>query len=720
MIASLALSLAVSAQGLPQDPSTVVRPALRAPIHTQPDDPVGGRYGLWAAGSNYKVSFHDGFAFHPYIPDAEITRAWRWHTTSVRAGTEELLSGDPVTWHDEQRAEYRSAQVTERYDVRDDGVEQSFVIHARPRGEGAILVRGRLETPFQATITGPRVGALDFEWRGTKVLRYGEARAFDAEGRSASVETAFDGEAIELQVDAEFVSRATFPLTIDPLTSAFSTIGLQMPILDTTVACATAAGEARVGIGSVVRFSATDYDVYFHQGGDTPAGSPFPFFADITTSWSSVEVDAAYVEGPTRFALAFERDFTGGSSGVRIFTCGFLGNDPTSLVIGPAGTRPRIGGSLGSGVTALVVYGAASGTDVHHQVLDMPTSTLGGVVVHETGAANWSVSKLRSPTQSWCVATEVSASNLIRVRFVTSLGLVSTPTNIIAAQNGQQPEVDGDGDRFLLSWRDSTSVGIGQHRLRVQRFDRLVNAVPVGPTRTIATTSTFSDIVNRGLAYDFLTRSHWAIAYEIRTPTTGAVSAYVARLGASGGITESVDLGASAVSQTLPSVAMNGIPPTGTSEREGFAVVGRAVLPVFSDSVIYRLLEYPADAGVLYSGTSCGNATLSDEYPPYAGSEFYRSILSGVAPGTPAFFALGLAPSDVPLDPIGMPRCRLLVDLLATFPAVADAHGVASVVTSLTDSPVFVGDLVAQWIWVDPGANAAGLRTSPRATIRVR
>ncbi|MFO1052600.1 MAG: hypothetical protein U1F36_10330 [Planctomycetota bacterium] len=105
---------------------------------------------------------------------------------------------------------------------------------------------------------------------------------------------------------------------------------------------------------------------------------------------------------------------------------------------------------------------------------------------------------------------------------------------------------------------------------------------------------------------------------------------------------------------------------------------------------------------------------------PYAGSEFYRSILSGVAPGTPAFFALGLAPSDVPLDPIGMPRCRLLVDLLATFPAVADAHGVASVVTSLTDSPVFVGDLVAQWIWVDPGANAAGLRTSARATIRVR
>ena len=49
-----------------QDPAAVESLSaddLRIPLHSAPDDPVGGAYGLWAAGPTYKASFHDGFAF---------------------------------------------------------------------------------------------------------------------------------------------------------------------------------------------------------------------------------------------------------------------------------------------------------------------------------------------------------------------------------------------------------------------------------------------------------------------------------------------------------------------------------------------------------------------------------------------------------------------------------------------------------------------------------
>ena len=46
----------------------------RIPIHTQPDDPALGRYGVWAAGIGYKVSFHDGLCFYPLLGPAAPAR----------------------------------------------------------------------------------------------------------------------------------------------------------------------------------------------------------------------------------------------------------------------------------------------------------------------------------------------------------------------------------------------------------------------------------------------------------------------------------------------------------------------------------------------------------------------------------------------------------------------------------------------------------------------
>ena len=48
-------------------------------VLTKRTDSNGQAYGMWAAGSRYKASFHDGFCFVPYLGGAyPRNQPWRW------------------------------------------------------------------------------------------------------------------------------------------------------------------------------------------------------------------------------------------------------------------------------------------------------------------------------------------------------------------------------------------------------------------------------------------------------------------------------------------------------------------------------------------------------------------------------------------------------------------------------------------------------------------
>src|SRR5690606_2801707 len=122
----------------------------------------------------------------------------------------------PSAW----RYEYRGAAVTERYDVRREGVEQSFVVHERPAAAGDLVIRGRfltrLATPERAALHAPLVlrGPA-----GEALVGYGSAIAFDASGSSTPVTTACTGGTVVLTVPAAWLAGARFPVTVDPLIS---------------------------------------------------------------------------------------------------------------------------------------------------------------------------------------------------------------------------------------------------------------------------------------------------------------------------------------------------------------------------------------------------------------------------------------------------------------------------------------------------------------------
>ncbi|MCA8974857.1 MAG: hypothetical protein KDC98_09045, partial [Planctomycetes bacterium] len=154
----------------------------RVPVHSAASD-LGTAYGTWAAGDCYKVSFHDGMTFVPYLgADYPHNQPWSWQTTSVTVGGVELLDrgAAPSTRHTDFRYEYRFGAVTEAYDVLGAGLEQSFVVHARPAA-GDLVVRGMVRTGCSTRDRGPVHAALRFrDERGDAVIDYGAAFAIDA------------------------------------------------------------------------------------------------------------------------------------------------------------------------------------------------------------------------------------------------------------------------------------------------------------------------------------------------------------------------------------------------------------------------------------------------------------------------------------------------------------------------------------------------------------
>jgi hypothetical protein len=146
LLVLLTLASHPAAQGVPA--SVALGEAL-VPIHTRADDPDGGAYGIWTAGPSYKASFHDGYAFYPLLGKSYARNLpLVWHTESITAAGRTLIaagSTPAVAWSDRRFARDYGG-VVEAYEVRKEGVEQTFVIRERPAAAGAIVVRARIDT----------------------------------------------------------------------------------------------------------------------------------------------------------------------------------------------------------------------------------------------------------------------------------------------------------------------------------------------------------------------------------------------------------------------------------------------------------------------------------------------------------------------------------------------------------------------------------------------
>jgi len=184
---------------------------------THYDEPGDG--SLWARGANYKMSFDAAGA--TYFPLFGSRQAEHYpHALSPDSVT---IGGMPIDFERAftsarafDRVELDRGAFVEAYDFTPRSIEQTFVFESSP-GAGELVVH----IPLTSSLARGEC-AEAFEFRGEMGrVTYGHATAIDADGRRLAAPTTLDADGITIRVDADFLSRAAFPLVIDPVVSTF-------------------------------------------------------------------------------------------------------------------------------------------------------------------------------------------------------------------------------------------------------------------------------------------------------------------------------------------------------------------------------------------------------------------------------------------------------------------------------------------------------------------
>ncbi len=362
-------------------------PAERLAASSLSFDPTTLRYDqpatgtLWAANAHYKLGFeHAGSRFVPFL-SSSASRSWSFaqRLVEVRVGETALhhrADGDEVAMlRDADVVDLRhSADLVERWHLRAEGAEQTFVVQALPSRDGPLVVTLDVDTDFEVA---PAVDGGFLLESPDGAARISAAVAYDAAGRRCAVEGRWLDGRLEYTVPPDFVATARLPLVIDPV--------LRQQVLSqvTYLVQADVAYVADRELTAVVAFrpySAVDGDV-FAAFLDAAGVVQVWLWIDVSTAdWKEPRVAA--VRNPAQFlCIASVLDPTSGKHFIR----GRYIDYPSSYVLQPpfdiAGVSatdkrlPDVGGdSSGLGIARFcTVWEETTSTgdrDVYYRFLD--------------------------------------------------------------------------------------------------------------------------------------------------------------------------------------------------------------------------------------------------------------------------------------------------------------------------------------------------------------
>ena len=706
------------------------------PIHTGADDPVGGRYGYWAVGQGYKVSFHEGFKFYPWLgKEYKEHLPFAWRTASIKVGGHDayaLVDEPRQRKASDWRYEYAlGGGVVEAYDVRKEGVEQTFVLARPPAQRGDLVVSGVVTTPLLAEEA--KFAHQELCFMGPKRKRgvtYGKAYAFDAVGQRINVETAYDGRQIKLRVPGPWLAKAVYPVTIDPLTSpvllSLSFSPGHGPVVDSDChVYGTSPNYQQLCVVHSRRWTATDLDSYAHTMDLGFANRRF-VWAEINASWSTRRASSVG-KWNSQWTIVMERTI-GSYSHIRAYR---VNGDNTQLNQGtplalatPRGVthrRPAITHQVAfdSAQSELVVYQS----DVTATQADTSNTEVWGVFLQELARGpvfgqpfrlaksnslrdRQNVAVARGRTlglpQTFVVWQErdhaVKGDDWdIYVQDVRSAGPYGAPVEVGSGSAHKINPKIGGGEfttyppriPYLVAYEQSSSFSA---TIRAQRFDLKYGSnggIVLKENRLVA-----SGLLNQSpslasLAMDTATQSHWALAY-----TRGTSEARVVRLGGSAVITESRLVESN-------STGAEGLSVCSRTGLDGFVVcVGRSEA---INGLYARNFAYPADAQVTSFGFGCSGAISAKN--PYAGNHSFSFGVQGKSNGSGIVHVTGAASLPVPM--FGSPGCFQHVSLntlIVSIPTqTQNQFGLGTAYFPLPDDPLFIGDFFAQFMFLEGG-----------------
>ncbi|MBL8898096.1 MAG: hypothetical protein JNM84_10740 [Planctomycetes bacterium] len=748
--AALLVSIAAGQESSSAGAVTRGDTGVLVPLHELPSgDAEPSLERLWAAGPDWKASFAPRFAFYPVLGrEYPVNLPLCWTTT--RCGRTEGAASAALPGERESCSPLRFERshgdaLVEAYDLRAEGVEQSFVLPKLPSGSGDLVIEGTVETPLRAAHRAPQHGELLFcDESGTPILSYGAAQVFDARGESAPVRSGWDGELIRLVVDEEFLRDAALPLVVDPL--------IRSVIID--------GGSARHQNADLVRndetneicttyerwSSATDSDAFARVTSDDLL-STTQIWADLGADRSTVHPRVAAVGGANRYAIAFERQFPAANfSSVSVYlhdqdsdvlNSGTIAS--LSRGVNEQDSVPVISGtaSFTADAQALLVWRRDVATDfgntptsrVFARLLDASTATFGTQVgVGGNGSIDAEAPAVVRQSDGtglgWVVAWQENASNLWNVlaRRISATAVATTHVSLGSPSVGLQdisPAVDGREGRFLVAFveRFSTATDLAPtgSRISARRLDWIEGGSPsVGPLRVVVdagATPNLSFREARSVAFDDDGGSLWMLAYR-----DAAFGSRAVRLGDDGLAAERFDVRAVASGETPHEPAL-----CFDNDDQRFLIgftVDRA-----QDRV--EIAEYHFDPAAIPQrlGPTCGGEIRG--VASFAGGLWiagHRGVavnLSSAPPGVSArlFASIGLAAQPIPL-PLSPSGCTLLLDplvLIEVASGVTNAGGVFAP-SFVLPSTAFGVELYWQYLLLSP----SGLASSDALRTRIR
>ncbi|MCC7062612.1 MAG: hypothetical protein IT456_07400 [Planctomycetes bacterium] len=675
---------------------------------------------LRAMGPDYGATFTPaGVTFTPVLGSAAAEPATlAWQLTEVRRGAavafrrSEAVS--PFATGDSVRYPH-TANLTEVYDVRADGIEQSFVLQERPAGGGDLLVRGQIRTALPLN----HEGADGVRWvlPSGGGVSFGAVTGIDANGKTATGSLRMCGGELELALPAAFVDGAAYPLVLDPLIGAVIPIGDVAGAPDRVPSVAYDEGTNRFLVAWSVQYAASSWEVrgQIVSGGGVLQGAPFT----ISTPGVNTLIDracAASVRGAGRFVVAMRGLGAVNSLSVRSISAanGSLGaitplitSLTQNVVQATIGGDSRVGG--GNALVGYVSLNLSNGARLPHTTMLLVSAA--GAFTTVVAANQLAPNSINNPEiavsrhggllgnwlTAWTDQTGSGAMRKVNAMVIGPAGTACSPiinveqTNSGAETCSEVACATRDGALGLVTWTYSTGATKSVH------CRPLVTLGSCG-----ATTNTVGNLVvlaaGTGLrdrpAVDFAANK-FVLAFRERTSVGGTARVVVLGL--------DHNFGTPAGAEHYPDGWLPvDADPTITAKWSGGSTADDALVAWSNDTAIRgHRFEATGTGTVTALGGACGIVGFNDiatySGTPALGTTFTIDLSSPTAPILGLIVGFTTAPSNCG-------PCTMVPSVDIVLPPINPT------VVALPNAPYLIGvALHAQWLQYRP----SGCPTQP-------
>ena len=666
-------------------------------------------------GADYGATFTAaGIEFTPVLgARAERPATVAWQLRDVRRGgavafrrdrdVAPEVAGNQIHYH-------HAAGLTEVYEVRAEGVEQSFVLQERPAGAGDLVVRGAIRT--ELSLASATADGVRFALPSGDGVAFGAVTGIDAHGRRNQGALRMVGRDLELVLPAAFVDAAAYPLVLDPLLGTVTSIGDVAGEADRRPSVAFDEASNRFLVVWNVQYAASSWEVrgQFTNAAGVPQSTP-PL--TISAAGVSTTVDrccVASVRGVGRFVVAMRALGVVSSLHVRSISA-TLGTMSTitplitsaseDVTMATVGGDSRVGGTntlvgyvslnLSNGArlpktTMLTV--AAAGTFT--TVLAANALTPNGIISPEIAVARHG-GLLGQWLAAWTDQTGSGAMRKVNARVIGVAGTHCGPiinveqTNSGAETCSEVACATRDGALGMVTWTYSLGSTRSVH-------GRVVVALGTCGSMTSNVGSLVVLAAGTGLrdrsAVDFAA-DKFALAFRERTAVGGTARVVVLGL--------DLNYGTPAGAEHYPDGWLPvDADPTITAKWSGGSTADDALVAWSDDAAIRGHRFEATGAGLITAmGGGCGYSSLVSDYHTYSGTPTLGTTFT-VDLASPTFPVLALIVGFTQV-PFACGPCTVVpsADLLMspTNPTVV----------AVPNNPTLIGaDFYTQWLQLRP------------------